>query len=422
MAAHLIAPARLRTWTAHLPYRNLWPLVIDYSCVAALHGTAIYIWTHLDTWGWSRWWLLPLSAATIVLTGCLIHRIGLMGHEASHYLLFRDRRLNDLMAELLCFFPLWSSLARYRAKHLGHHLYPNQAQKDPNLAGEKAEKLWARFPMPKPSFIYHYYLKFFWPPFVFRNLYDLLRVLSIGEGFAPVDPDSEIRKPLRDPKTPGLTRSATLWGVLYLAALIGLIYATEATGIAWLVIAGPVGFYALATLIWARMPESYFNQVPAKLNYDPKFGGWVRMTFYSSIFFAISWVRHFAGFDLAPFYLLFWIFPLIYVFPYLMLLREIYQHANLGTGDLDNSRIIHSDPFTRWAVLGYGNDFHLVHHLYPNIPHYRLREVHGNLAEASPDYRDQCEVVRGMFKGTAEEAALLDALEAERHPATTVKN
>ncbi|MEM1410679.1 MAG: 2Fe-2S iron-sulfur cluster-binding protein, partial [Pseudomonadota bacterium] len=82
--------------------------------------------------------------------------------------------VNDLLADLLCFFPIWSSLVHYRNKHLNHHLYPNDPDHDPNLAGDKAEELFGRFPMPKPAFIYQYYLKFFWPPFVFRNLLDLL--------------------------------------------------------------------------------------------------------------------------------------------------------------------------------------------------------------------------------------------------------
>jgi fatty acid desaturase len=78
-----------------------------------------------------------------------------------------------------------------------------------------------------------------------------------------------------------------------------------------------------------------------------------------------------------------------------MLLRELYQHANLGTGDLDNSRIIYADPFTRWALLGYGNDFHLIHHIYPNIPHYHLRAAHALLLERSEAYREQFQEVHG---------------------------
>ncbi len=95
-----------------------------------------------------------------------------------------------------------------------------------------------------------------------------------------------------------------------------------------------------------------------------------------------------------------------------MLLREIYQHANAGTGNLDNSRIIHADPFTRWAVLGYGNDFHLIHHIYPNIPHYQLREAHEQLRNGSDEYREQAEENRGIFKGSeGGQRPLIESLE-----------
>jgi fatty acid desaturase len=73
----------------------------------------------------------------------------------------------------------------------------------------------------------------------------------------------------------------------------------------------------------------------------------------------------------------------------------LYQHANLGTGTLDNSRIIYADPFTRWLLLGYGNDFHLIHHIYPNIPHYHLRAVHAKLVVESETYRKELEEVHG---------------------------
>lgn len=106
--------------------------------------------------------------------------------------------------------------------------------------------------------------------------------------------------------------------------------------------------------------------------------------------------------------------PLVYVFPYLMLLREVYQHANAGTGQLDNSRIIHADLFTRWALLGYGNDFHLIHHIYPNVPQYALRDVHHQLLAESGEYRSGIEETRGIVapRRAAAEPGLLEALAA----------
>ena len=109
-------------------------------------------------------------------------------------------------------------------------------------------------------------------------------------------------------------------------------------------------------------------------------------------------------------FLVLWIAPLIYVFPYFMLLREIYQHANAGREELDNSRVMHADPFTRWAVLGYGNDYHLIHHIYPNIPHDRLPEVHQTLMTESEEYRTVVDESHGIIQGRAGIPSLLDQL------------
>jgi fatty acid desaturase len=95
-----------------------------------------------------------------------------------------------------------------------------------------------------------------------------------------------------------------------------------------------------------------------------------------------------------------------------MLVREIFQHANAGTGELDNSRIMKVSPWIRWALLGYGNDYHLVHHLYPNIPCYRLAEVHEHLSREAPGYRRTVTETHGLGSRTGDPGSrsLMDCL------------
>lgn len=97
-----------------------------------------------------------------------------------------------------------------------------------------------------------------------------------------------------------------------------------------------------------------------------------------------------------------------------MLVREIFQHANAGEGTYDNSRVMRVGPVARWSLMGYGNDYHLVHHLYPNIPCYRLREVHDHLLEHSPDYREEIVETRGILRSGPPSPApsVLDCLAA----------
>ncbi len=390
---------RLRNWAKVRPLRNLLGISIDWLCMIFVQATGIFILTHLDDWGLTGrervLWSIPIGAPFVILTGCLMHRIGLMGHESSHHMLLPNRRANDILANLICFFPLWSSLLSYRAKHLGHHLHPNDPDKDPNFAGTKDELIFSKFPMPRPSFIWNYYAKFFWPPFVFRNLADLFHVLSVGA---------------EKPKNLPFFLSPTKLGIVFLFTMVGLIYAFEATGNPRFVIGGPIAVYLVGVAIWLVIPGQHFRTSSSKLSYDPKLSGLLRVSFYAVAFVTISWIRHFGNFDLAPFYFGFWLLPLIYVFPYLMLLREVYQHANLGTDRLNNSRIIIADPFTRWAVLGYGNDFHLIHHIYPNIPHYNLKEAHHQLMEESSDYRDSIKETVGTFRAPEGGESLIESL------------
>ena len=74
---------------------------------------------------------------------------------------------------------------------------------------------------------------------------------------------------------------------------------------------------------------------------------------------------------------------------FFMLLRDVYQHSNADAGRLTNSRVFFTDPFTRWAVFVYGQDMHIPHHLFPAVPHYRLRQLHELLKRNHEAYRNQ---------------------------------
>jgi len=53
-------------------------------------------------------------------------------HEAAHRTLFRDRRVNDIVGNWLCAYPVWSDLGPYRKYHLQHHA-KNWTPDDPDL-------------------------------------------------------------------------------------------------------------------------------------------------------------------------------------------------------------------------------------------------------------------------------------------------
>lgn len=79
-------------------------------------------------------WTNPL---TIVLAIFLIggRQLGLavFMHDASHYALFGNRRLNDWAGNWLAAYPVWGDLTPYRPYHLRHHAH-TWTEKDPDLS------------------------------------------------------------------------------------------------------------------------------------------------------------------------------------------------------------------------------------------------------------------------------------------------
>ena len=79
-----------------------------------------------------------------------------------------------------------------------------------------------------------------------------------------------------------------------------------------------------------------------------------------------------------------------------MIMREWLQHGNADRGRLTNTRVILTNPLFTYAVMPWGMDYHLPHHMMASVPHYRLKELH-ELLKRDPDYATKAVVVEGMF-------------------------
>lgn len=390
----LLHHQQLREWSKLRSWRNFGWLALDYACVLLVAGCAVGFHIVCQEQGYYWAWELPVVLLAVFHLGILQHRIALMGHEASHGLLLPSRVWNDRVANLLCFYPLFSDIRLYRKRHVGHHLHPNDHEQDPNLFGGKVERIWAKFPMGKLKFARCFYLMFFWPPFVLRNLLDLFLTLSAGtQGAAGTV--------ARKSPLPLLGR---IWFILSSLLLVSCV----AFGVrSWPLL---LCMTALAVCVWAWHPAQAFSTEGGMTPKVLKQNALQKLSFNAMLLLVVGVLSERFGGQVVVAFIVLWVCPLIYVFPYLMLLREIYQHANAGTEDLDNSRIMHVDPFTRWALLGYGNDYHLAHHLYPNIPHDRLAEVHDALLRESGDYAKAVAESYGVVQAPPGRRSILDLL------------
>ncbi|WP_321817254.1 MULTISPECIES: fatty acid desaturase family protein [unclassified Paraburkholderia] len=103
------------------PLRCAWQIATQW----VVTGTAILAAEMAHSW--------PITVLVLIVVATRQHALLVLMHDASHYLLSRDKRRNDLLANLLLTFPLTISTSRYRAHHLAHHRHLNTAD-DPDYA------------------------------------------------------------------------------------------------------------------------------------------------------------------------------------------------------------------------------------------------------------------------------------------------
>ncbi|CAN5688867.1 hypothetical protein BH23PLA1_BH23PLA1_37600 [soil metagenome] len=111
------------------PKTNLGYLALEFLCLAAVIGGAIAFAEVRADWGLAWAWNVPVFALAILLIGGLQHRLAGLGHEAAHYILLRNKTLNDLVGDLFCMFPIFGTVHFYRLSHLAHHQFTNDPER-----------------------------------------------------------------------------------------------------------------------------------------------------------------------------------------------------------------------------------------------------------------------------------------------------
>ena len=83
-------------------------------------------------------------------------------------------------------------------------------------------------------------------------------------------------------------------------------------------------------------------------------------------------------------YLILWLLPLVTVLQAILRFRALCEHgAPRGTADpMVAARTNLAPPWLSWWLFPHHVNFHIEHHLYPAIPHYRLKSCHEALKAA----------------------------------------
>lgn len=358
----------------------------EYLCGGLVAGVAILFFQNRAAWDLPWLWNIPVEIVAMAMMGVVQHRLVTLGHEGSHYLLFRSKVLNELASDFCCMMPMWSNTHLYRLQHLAHHQFPNDPERDPDLRQVEASGYKIRFPMPVGEFLWKCGLQqLLWLPGLFR--YTQSRSLSAAMGNRTGSYSS----------LPGRSPLLMVIGIGYLAVLALALVAIVRWGQVWQLIAMPFVMLAGMTVFHFLVPESWYRRHHLLPVVSPRLMTLIRVGYFTCVFTALAVLSRFTGRPWVLYYILLWLVPIGTSFSLLMLIRQVVQHGNAGRGRFDNTRVYLVGPLVRYAVFPLGGDYHLPHHLFQLVPHYRLAELHELLMEVR-EYREQACVVEGYFR------------------------
>jgi fatty acid desaturase len=363
---------------------NWYYVVRTYVYLTLVIGGAIWF----DQWRIAAdlsWWAsVPVFAVAIVLVGAGQHQLSGLAHEGVHHILFRTRYLNELVSDLLCLFPLFSSTHHYRLQHLAHHQFVNDPDRDPDVSQLKTSGHWFNFPLAKRAFLLKL-AKQLWLP----NLVRFIRVRAAYNATG-TDKNPYMRKGWKPSKL------AIRVGVFYLLGQVVALTALVWYGNAALLAAIPGAMWAAVMGFYLWLPASKFHQSRVHPVIPQRIMSLLRISFITAVFNALAWVQFLTGVWAAAYYFLLWLVPLFTSFSFFMILRQLVQHGNGDRGWLTNTRVFFVQRLINFGVFPIGQDYHLPHHLYATVPHYRLRRLHELLLDY-PEYREQALEVHGYF-------------------------
>lgn len=364
---------------------NWFYLAYVYAYLAVVIGGAVWFFESREVWGLSWWWNVPVAMIAIVFVGAGQHQLSGLAHEGSHHILFRNRMLNDLASDLLTMFPLFSSIYHYRLQHLAHHQFVNDPDRDPDVSQLQTSGHWLDFPVPKRGFL-GALLRQLWLPRLVRFMRVRAKYNATGTDKNPY---------MFKGKKP--SKGAVRVGVLYLLALVATLATLFYTVDQWWIIAVvPASMWLVVSVIFLRLPNEKFHQSRLHPVIHARYTSILRVGYITAMFTALTVITRVTSAPAVGYYALLWLVPLFTSFAFFMILRQLVQHGNGGRGWLTNTRTFLVGRFIRFAVFPMGQDYHLPHHLYATVPHYRLKKLHAALMEYH-EYHEQAVVVEGYF-------------------------
>lgn len=122
------------TWSGHLPAMLPIERVRELTVVSNLRGALAVafdygLWLAV-AWASERFWHPALYVVACAVIGARLLGLAMLAHDATHFLLFSNRKVNDLVGTALAL-PAFLWMPAFRQSHLAHHRFLF-TEKDPN--------------------------------------------------------------------------------------------------------------------------------------------------------------------------------------------------------------------------------------------------------------------------------------------------
>lgn len=343
---------------------------------------AVWVFEGFNAGTVSFWWTIPVTIGAVLVIGATQHQLGGIIHEGTHFLLFKDRKLNELVSDWTAGFAIYTSTHSFRLHHFAHHQFVNDPKRDPNFEQAHESGYWLDFPVEQFELVKGL-IRLCWPVNLVRYMLARAKQSAIGTETNPFSKPAEMGDPWA-------VRAGILFAVV--APIIAMIF----VALKWFAVA-----FAFLLMAWAAVATYYYviadeDYPQSKLNpvISLRTTSISRMSFLAVVYLGLTATEWATGSPAWGYFGLLWILPLFTAFPVYMILREWVQHGNADRGRYTNSRVFLVDPFSRYAVFPLGMDYHLPHHLFVGVPHYKLKRLH-QLLLTNPEYAEKCRVVDG---------------------------
>jgi fatty acid desaturase len=365
-------------------WTNWYYLAREYLFLMLIIGGTVLLFESFWEGAHSLLWAIPVTFVSILCVGAEQHRLATLGHEAAHYMLFKNSLLNELASEWFCMFPILATTHRYRLQHFGHHQHTNDAELDPDVTQLRLSGHRFAFPLTLRQFLWQcFFAQLLWLP-------NLLRYVLVRATFHFERGSRSLRI-----ERPTSICLMIIGAAYYLALTSALVYGVWTSDGA-ILFGIPGVLLTVILMILARTPSRWFPDYSLKCDLPERWRSLLHFTFNTIVLCGLTWLTHYTGKPWWLYYFLLWLVPAGTSFAFFMMLGQVAQHGNAGHDRLTNTRVFLVHPVIRFAVFPIGNDYHVPHHLFMNVPHYNLPQMHAWLMQIQ-EYRQRVTIVTGYF-------------------------